>query len=98
MKTGDLGILQMQASTANDLLNWLDYQHKDIRTAILELKNARWSMEDNLRYNVPFSIAVSITEYWRKAGPSYSQHIDTVEQRAVMDPLYIIPTQRKRNS
>lgn len=83
-KTGDLGILQIRASTANDLLNWLDYQHKDIRTAILKLKNARWSMEDNLRYNVPFSIAVSITEYWRKAGPSYSQHIDTVEQRAVM--------------
>lgn len=83
-KTGDLGILQIRAATANDLLKWLNYQHKDIKKAILELKNDKWSIADNLRYNIPFSIAVSITEYWRKAGPSYSQHIDTVEQRAIM--------------
>lgn len=83
-KTGDLGVLQIRVTTANDLLKWLGYQHKDIRDAILRLKNPKWSIADNLRHNVPFSIAVSITEYWRKAGPSYHQHIDTVEQRAIM--------------
>lgn len=82
--TGDLGILQIRVNTATDLLKWLSVTHPDIRSSILAFRNDKLSMRDNLKHNIPFSIAVAITEYWRKAGPDYHHHISSVTDRGIM--------------
>lgn len=82
--TGDLGILQIRVVTANDLREWLKFTHEDIYTAVESFRNKEWSTADNLRNNIPYSIALCISDYWRKAGADYYKHISTRLERAIM--------------
>lgn len=81
---GDYGVLQLRVKTANDLLNWLKYTHKDVYESVVQFKNPKLSMKDNLERNIPFSIALCVCEYWRKAGPNFVDHIATLKERAIM--------------
>lgn len=83
--TGDLGCLQIRKTTAEDLLQWLAASgNKDIVDAINIFFNNEMSLKDNLKHNVPFSIAVAITEYWRKGGADFNNKIDTLQNRGIM--------------
>ena len=83
--TGDLGCLQIRETTATDLLQWLAASgNKDIVDAINIFYNNEMSLKDNLKHNVPFSIAVAITEYWRKGGANFDNKIDTLQNRGIM--------------
>lgn len=79
---GDYGMFQIRVSTAKSLLEWLRSNHRDIYEAINKFRNNDLSLEDNLQYNVPFGVAVCISEYWRKAGPELHRYIQTHEDRA----------------
>lgn len=83
--TGDLGCLQIRETTAEDLLQWLTKSgNKDIVDAINIFYNNEMSLKDNLKHNIPFSIAVAITEYWRKGGANFDNKIGTTQDRGVM--------------
>ena len=77
------GVLQIQEYTARQMLEYLDYQHKDIYAAVEALRDKKYDLRWNLTYNVPYQIAMSITCYWHKL-PNYREHIDTVTDRAVL--------------
>ena len=81
--TGDYGVMQVRIATANDLFAWLDCDHKDIKDSIMRFKNESWSLKDNLIHNIPFGIAIAITDYWRKMGPDFYDHIKTTVDRGV---------------
>lgn len=81
---GDCGMFQIKVRVANDQLGWLKNTHKDIYDAIMGFYNKKLSMKDNLISNIPFAAAVCVTEYWRKAGPDYHKHIESIEKRGVM--------------
>lgn len=83
--TGDLGCLQIRETTAEDLLQWLAASgNKDVVDAINIFFNNEMSLKDNLKHNIPFSIAVAITEYWRKGGANFDNKIDTIQDRGIM--------------
>ena len=83
--TGDLGCLQIRETTAEDLLQWLTKSgNKDIVDAINIFFNNEMSLKDNLKHNIPFSIAVAITEYWRKCGANFDSKIGTIQNRGIM--------------
>jgi len=82
--SGDYGILQIKPWIVEDMYKWLQYKHKDVYAVLQSMYNNKLSMEDNLIQNVPYAIAVCVTEYWRKAGPNFHKHISTMEERAVM--------------
>lgn len=83
--TGDLGCLQIRETTAADLLQWLEASgNKDIVDAINIFFNDKMTLKDNLKHNIPFSIAVAITEYWRKCGANFDSKIDTIQNRGIM--------------
>lgn len=83
--TGDLGCLQIRETTATDLLQWLAASgNKDIVDAINIFYNNEMSLKDNLKHNIPFSISVAITEYWRKCGANFDSKIGTIQNRGIM--------------
>lgn len=83
--TGDLGCLQIRETTAEDLLQWLAASgNKDIVDAINIFYNNEMSLKDNLKHNIPFSISVAITEYWRKCGANFDSKIGTIQNRGIM--------------
>lgn len=83
--TGDLGCLQIRETTAEDLLQWLAASgNKDIVEAVNMFFNDEMSLKDNLKHNIPFSIAIAITEYWRKGGADFNNKIDTLQNRGIM--------------
>lgn len=83
--TGDLGCLQIRETTAKDLLQWLTKSgNKDIVDAINIFYNNEMSLKDNLKHNIPFSISVAITEYWRKGGANFDRKIGTIQDRGIM--------------
>jgi len=81
---GDYGVLQLRIETVNDMLKWLKHNHKDIYIATEQFKNPKLSIKDNLEQNIPYSIALCINEYWRKAGHNFTDHIGTIKERAIM--------------
>lgn len=83
--TGDLGCLQIRETTAEDLLQWLAASgNKDVADAINIFFNSEMSLKDNLKHNIPFSIAIAITEYWRKGGANFDNKINTIKDRGVL--------------
>ena len=79
--TGDYGLVQFRVASANDTLNWIKDQHKDVYDIINKYYNDTIPLVDNLKYNVRFSIALCITEYWRKSGGDFYKYCDTIENR-----------------
>lgn len=83
--TGDLGCLQIRETTAKDLLQWLAASgNKDVVEAVNMFFNEEMTLKDNLKHNIPFSIAVAITEYWRKGGANFDRKIGTTQDRGIM--------------
>lgn len=81
---GDLGVFQIRVNTSISLQKWLKKHHKDIYSSIISLRNKKLSEYDNLKHNIPYSIAVCVTEYWRKGGANFYKNIDTLEKRAII--------------
>lgn len=81
-KGGDYGIFQIRINTAQSLLDWLKDNHKDIYLAIDKFRDPKLSLADNLERNIPFGVAVCISEYWRKAGPEMHKYITSLDDRA----------------
>lgn len=81
---GDFGVLQLRINTVHDLLTWLKDNHKDIFDSVMQFRNSELPTKDNLETNIPYSIALCVCEYWRKAGPNFTKHIGTIKERAIM--------------
>ena len=79
--SGDYGIAQFRINSAKDTLGWLKEQHKDVYDILVKYYDDDISLTDNLRYNVRFSIALCVTEYWRKSGGDFYRYCDTIENR-----------------
>ena len=75
------GLFQILPRTARDTLKWLKINHKDVYRSLMDMYNKKLSLKDNLYYNVPFSIGLSATYYWRMS-PNLWKRIDTHEKRA----------------
>ena len=83
-KNGDYGVFQIRKEVGEELLLWLKANHTDVYKQVMLFFNEERNFVENLQSNVPFGIALCICEYWRKAGPNFTKHINTVEDRAIM--------------
>lgn len=83
-KNGDFGIFQIRINTANSLLDWLKFAHKDIYDAVEKFRNPKLSLAENLEKNIPYGIALCISEYWRKAGPEFHKYITSIKDRGML--------------
>ena len=75
------GIAQFTYATGKETVGWLKTVRPDVYQALMDLYKKDLSLLENLRYNVPFSIALMAQYYW-KVAPDLYQNIQTVEQRA----------------
>lgn len=83
-KGGDYGTFQIRISAAKSNLKWLQENHPDVYKAVISFRNKDLSEGDNLIQNIPYGIAMCITQYWRIAGSQYYKYIDTIEKRGIM--------------
>lgn len=83
-KWGDHGIFQIKERVAEETLNWIEYAHPDIFQVVMLLYNGKMSLVDNLEQNIPFGVALCISEYWRKAGPEFHKFVNTQQERAIL--------------
>lgn len=82
-KSKAVGVFQILPSTAEDTIKWLDGNTftRDILKEIMMFYNFQESLENNLKYNVPFNTAMAITYLWRRNVDLWNR-IDTLEKRA----------------
>lgn len=81
---GDHGIFQIREEAAKDLLAWLKVRRKDAWNAVMMFRDEKRALGEDLDLNIPFGAAVAISEYWRKAGPSFHEQISDMRDRAIM--------------
>lgn len=78
------GLGQLRLDTAKETLQWLIWiNRRDVYDTIMSYYDESLSMEDNLMYNVPFSIAMTAEVYWRKL-PDLASNIKTKIARAIV--------------
>lgn len=64
------GVWQVLPATAEDTFSWLRMMrktHGDVLDALESLMDRKFSVKENLEWNVPFSCAMAATVYWRMA-------------------------------
>lgn len=81
---GDYGVFQIRINTAKSLLTWLKDNHEDIYNEVQKFEDKKLSLEDNLEKNIPYGVALCISEYWRKAGPDFYKYIKDTENRGMV--------------
>lgn len=79
----NFGIAQFRMDTAKDTLGWLKHIRKDVYDVVMDLYEDKLSLKDNLRYNIPFAIAMMAQYYWRIA-PDIYPNITTLEKRGIL--------------
>ena len=75
------GLGQFTILTAKETLAWLKTQRTDVYDAVMALYNNDKDLKENLNYNVPFSVAMTIQYYWRVC-PDLYRNICSKEDRA----------------
>ena len=75
------GLGQFTILTAKETLAWLKAQRKDVYDAVMSLYDNSKDLKENLNYNVPFSVAMTIQYYWRIC-PDLYRNIGSKEDRA----------------
>lgn len=81
---GDHGVFQIREEVAKGTLSWLKDNHEDVFASVMLFYDDARSLAQNLDANVPFGIAMAVSEYWRKAGPEFHRHIGSTRKRAIM--------------
>lgn len=79
----NFGIAQFRMDTAKDTLNWLKTIRKDVYEVMMDLYEDDLNLKDNLRYNIPFAIAMMAQYYWR-ISPDIYPNITTLEKRGIL--------------
>lgn len=81
---GDHGVFQIREEVAKGTLSWLKDNHEDVFSSVMLFYDDARTLAQNLDANVPFGIAMAVSEYWRKAGPEFHRHIGSTRKRAIM--------------
>lgn len=79
-----LGVIQMLPSTAKDTLTWLRQNHSDVYKELSVFYNRKLNVEQNLKHNIPWQIAMAAVYYWRRSGDRLYSTITTVQDRATL--------------
>ena len=80
---GGCGIAQLNTASAKETLKWLKTVRKDVYRTVMSLYKSNRSFAENLKHNVPFSVAVMLEYYW-KAAPDLASNTRTLTERAVL--------------
>ena len=80
---GGCGIAQLNTASAKETLKWLKTVRKDVYRTVMSLYKSNRSFAENLKHNIPFSIAVMLEYYW-KAAPDLASNTQTLTERAVL--------------
>lgn len=75
-----LGLIQMEPSTYEDLMSFVR-RYKSVNSQVMSFYDKKSSLEDNLKHNVPFQIALVLANYWRKCGNLLSSFTQSEESR-----------------
>lgn len=75
-----LGLIQMEPSTYEDLMSFVR-RYKSVNSQVMSFYDKKSSLEDNLKHNVPFQIALVLSNYWRKCGNLLSSFVGSTESR-----------------
>lgn len=65
--SGGIGIMQITKNTAKWYLDTIKITNRVTYNELMTLYDKSKSLEDNLRYNVPFSIGMCMLIYWQRA-------------------------------
>ena len=79
---GNYGVTQFRVSSAKYLLNWLKERHPDTYASIMDMYDAKRTMRENLKYNVPFNIAMCATYYWHRNPKLTDKALSTINKRS----------------
>ena len=75
-----LGLIQMEPSTYEDLMSFVR-RYKSVNTQVMNFYDKKSTLEENLKHNVPFQIALVLANYWRKCGNLLSSFVGSTESR-----------------
>lgn len=75
-----LGLIQMEPSTYEDLMSFVR-RYKSVNSQVMSFYDKKSSLEDNLKHNVPFQIALVLANYWRKCGNLLSSFVGSTDSR-----------------
>lgn len=82
-KYNNFGIAQFRMDTAEETIDWLRHVRKDAYDVLMTLYKRELSLKDNLRQNIPFSVALMAQYYWRVA-PDIYPNITTMKDRGIL--------------
>jgi len=85
-----LGVLQIEPSSYKDLYThyFTSQNTLAIKDAIEQFYNQSQSVEDNLKFNIRYQLAVAFVIYYRRISTKSFKHLDSVYTRAAIWKKY----------
>ena len=75
-----LGLIQIEPETYDDLMVFVK-RYKAVYSQVMSFYDKKSTLEDNLKHNVPFQVALVLANYWRKSGNLLSSFVGSAESR-----------------
>lgn len=79
---GNYGVTQFRISSAKYLLNWLRKKHPEMHVSIMDMYDPTKTMRENLKFNVPFNLAMCATYYWHRNPSLDNKSLSTITKRS----------------